>query len=609
MPESATGYSPLRLSSPSGLRLEANSNGSVRRFDCEAVSLGLFVGNEVEGGPANLYLRRRANPIEWAALLGPSSPTRFHLDAGGRLTGTGTWHGISYSLALVLARDKPVWFWHVHLEASEAQEVDLTYVQDVALASYGAVRLNEFYVAQYLDHTPLRHPQRGTMVATRQNQAVDGRFPWCLIGSLREGLAFATDAKQFHGLATRAGEPPVGLLADLPNRRLQHEHALVVIRDAPINLLPKSPVAAGFFGLYVPDHPEATAPPDVQKAADALGLPEAAPVEIKTRQTRRAAGTDTGVFADTGTLTDTGTLADTATLFSAAPLLRSLDLDTEELRKLFPPPWRHEETDKSGARLSFFHGPDRHVVLRAKELRVLRPHGHILRTGLHTTPDETALTSTVWMSGVFHSMVTQGHVSINRFLSTVHTYLGLFRSHGQRIFAEIGGQWQLLHVPSAFEMAPDACRWIYKHAAGVIQVRAAAEHEPQELTLSVEVLSGEPVRLLVSHHVALNDDDGSAPGAARWHRDGDTIVLVPAPDTDLSRRFPAGRFEIRALPGTQLEQVGGDELLVLDRHSRQQPFLCLVTAPAGATGFTIRGGLVPAEVPPPLRVDASGGLI
>ena len=104
MPESATGYSPLRLSSPSGLRLEANSNGSVRRFDCEAVSLGLFVGNEVEGGPANLYLRRRANPIEWTTLLGPSSPTRFHLDASGRLTGTGTWHGISYSLALVLAR-------------------------------------------------------------------------------------------------------------------------------------------------------------------------------------------------------------------------------------------------------------------------------------------------------------------------------------------------------------------------------------------------------------------------------------------------------------------------------------------------------------------------
>ena len=48
------------------------------------------------------------------------------------------------------------------------------------------------------------------------------------------------------------------------------------------------------------------------------------------------------------------------------------------------------------------------------------------------------------MSGVFHSMVTQGHVSINRLLSTAHSYLGLFRSHGQRVFVEIGGSWQLL---------------------------------------------------------------------------------------------------------------------------------------------------------------------
>src|SRR5256885_15156106 len=123
--------------------------------------------------------------------------------------------------------------------------------------------------------------------------------------------------------------------------------------------------------------------------------------------------------------------------------------------------------------------------MRAKELRVQRPHGHLLRTGRHTTPDESALTSTVWMNGVFHSMVTQGHVSINRFLSTTHTYLSLFRSHGQRVFAEIGGRWQLLNLPSAFEMTPDACRWIYRHDGGKIEVRAEAHHDPQELTLSI----------------------------------------------------------------------------------------------------------------------------
>src|SRR5262249_48176583 len=150
------------------------------------------------------------------------------------------------------------------------------------------------------------------------------------------------------------------------------------------------------------------------------------------------------------------------------------------LKTLFGTPWRHEEVDDRGNLLSFFYGADRHVVLRAKELRVLRPHGHILRSGLHTTPDETALTSTVWVSGVFHSMLTQGHVNINRLLSTVHSYLGLFRSHGQRVFAEIGGTWRLLDIPSAFEMTPEACLWVYRHDAGVIQIRSQAGSDPHE---------------------------------------------------------------------------------------------------------------------------------
>jgi cellobiose phosphorylase len=594
MPETNFPATPLRLTGTGGLSAEVNLNGSLRRLDRGPVALVLFVGNELDGGPANLYLRRRsAGPLAWTPLLGPASPTRFRLDpAGTRLIGVGTWQDINYSVVLALAAGAPAWFWHVHLEnaSATAQELDLTYAQDVALASYGAIRLNEYYVSQYLDHTPLRHPQQGFMVATRQNQAVDGRFPWCLVGSLREGHSFATDAKQFHELTARAGEPPNGLTGDLPSRRLQHEHAMVVIRDVPIRLEPKSHASAGFFGLYVENHPEATSPADVAQARAVLELPEA------------KLSPPSGITQPGVTPTQTG-VPDNRTLFSTAPLLQSLDLDPDNLRELFGTHWRHEERDEQGKLLSFFYALHCHVVLRPKELRVLRPHGHLLRTGHHTTPDEAALTSTVWMSGVFHSMVTQGHVSINRFLSTVHTYLSLFRSHGQRVFVEIDGQWQLLQVPSAFEITPQACRWIYRHAKGLLRVRAEARNDPQELTLSIETLAGPATRVLISHHVALNDDDGSAPGAARWRRDGDTIVLTPAPDTDLGRRFPQGNFTIAPLPGTRIQQVGGDELLFLDQRSRQQPFVCVVVAPAAELGLSLRAHLVPAEPTAPLQAD------
>ena len=592
MPAATLDSTPTRLNSPSGLRAELNVNGSLRRLDCEAITLSLFVGNEIEGGPTNIYLRRRTDKIEWTALLGPSSPTRFHTDpATGRLVGAGSWQGINYTLALTLSQSKPAWFWHVQLQSTsdKTQQVDLTYVQDIALASYGGIRLNEFYVSQYLDHTPLKHPKHGVMVATRQNQAADGRFPWSLIGSLREGHSFATDAKQFNGYTSRTGDAPPGLVDDLPNHRLQHEHAMVVVRDTPLALNPNSRVEAGFFGLYVADHRDATSDSDIQRVSEVLSLPEAAPV----------------TFAPAAGKND----PDTSTLFSSAPLLHTSNLDAEELRRFFASPWRHEEVDERGERLSFFYGPDRHVVLRAKEVSVQRPHGHLLRTGHHTTPDETALTSTTWMNGVFHSMLTQGHVSINRFLSTIHTYLGLFRSHGQRVFVETGGKWHLLDLPSAYEMSPEACRWLYRHAGGILQVRAEAHSDPQALTLSLEVLSGPPARFLISHHVALNDDDGNAPGAAIWRREGERIVLVPAPDTELGRRFPTGSFAITPGQGTKLQQVGGDELLFLDQRSRQQPFLCLVTEPATAVSLSIRGHLVPDGVDSPLLADPSVGLI
>lgn len=550
------------------LSTEFNPNGSLRRFQCGEVSLNLFVGSEMEGGPTNLYLRRHGPDRAATPLLGPNSPTHFALRSKETaLLGVGNWLGIRYSIALSLGADVPAWFWHVRLEntGTEPHELDLIYAQDIALAPYGSVRTNEYYVSQYIDHTPLSDRTHGHVIASRQNLAVEGRNPWCLIGSLRRAVAFATDAR---------------LRGELSARRLQHEHAMVVLQDAPLRLKPNGSVAAGFFGRYCDDHPEATSPADLERVPEILALAEAAAMTVEV-----AARADSKPVS----------------LFTSAPDLASADLSSDELRSLFPTPRRHEERDDRGVLLSFFHGADRHVVLRAKERLVLRPHGHVLRTGRHLTPDESALTSTSWMSGTFHSMVTQGHVSINRFLSTVRSYIGLFRSHGQKVFAEIDGAWQLLGVPSAFEMGPDVCRWIYRHAGGLIEVTAGARSDPHELTLSIDVRSGAACRFLISHHVALNGDDGSAPDAPRVSCDGDAIVIAPAAGTDLARRFPDGSFRIAPQSGTTLERAGGDELLFCDAQARGEPYICVITAPAKAATLHIQGRLVAETAAAPQR--------
>src|SRR5262245_10805823 len=106
-----------RLSGHEGLSAEINANGSLRRFDCGDISLLLFVGNELEGGATNLYLRRLGPSPECIPLLGPRSPTCFDMDTrSGRFAGSGTWQGIDYALELVLSKSATAWFWHVRLD-------------------------------------------------------------------------------------------------------------------------------------------------------------------------------------------------------------------------------------------------------------------------------------------------------------------------------------------------------------------------------------------------------------------------------------------------------------------------------------------------------------
>src|SRR5262249_40136730 len=138
------------------------------------------------------------------------------------------------------------------------------------------VRLNEYYVSQYIDFTPLQHAARGSVLAVRQNLAVDGRHPWLVIGALGNGVSYATDALQLHGLAARAALPASGLsAATLPGTRLQHERARAVIQAAPARLAAGASAARGFFAWLETDHGSASPPADLVFVDRALALPEA----------------------------------------------------------------------------------------------------------------------------------------------------------------------------------------------------------------------------------------------------------------------------------------------------------------------------------------------
>jgi len=569
---------PLRLTNAAGLSLELNRDGGVRDIRFGGLAVSLFMGNGMEPSPANIWLRLHRGAKALAVpLLGPQSPLRRQASSEG-FAASGEWQGVHVELRLALAEDRPAWCWQVRLGNRSREELraDLIFGQDLALASYGAVRLNEHYVSHYIDLSGWQHAPCGWVVAARQNLAQAGRHPWAVVGSLRRGVSFATDGLQLYGLAQRLGGLPSGVSNGLPGQRLQHEHALAAVQDEIVAIAPGASWTGGFFVALQADHPLATSAEDLSAVDTALSW--AASLEMPPSGPAGEAGG--------------------ATLFATAPTLECRDLDEAEQLRLFGAARRHEERE-GGELLSFFRGENAHVVLRAKEARTQRPHGHILRTGQARVPEESSLTSTVWMSGVFHSMVTQGHVSINRFLSTQHSWLGLFRSHGLRLFAQVDGSWQLLGVPSAFEMRPDSCRWIYRHARGLIEVVSGAETGRNALSLRARVLDGPGVAWLSTLHLALGGDDGNSATPVAWRVQGKEVFVGVPEGSELHARFPGRGFAVVMLEDAA---VRSDGRLFTDGRPRGLPFLCLESEASSSFGLELSGRLVPGAPPLPAPI-------
>lgn len=570
-----------------GLRVTLNANAALARIDHADITLTLYRGNVMESGVSNLWLRRLDGGTRHLPLLGPASGGAIEDDAQG-YTLRGRWQDIAWRVSLRLARAAPTWFWHVTLEnlGDAPAELDLMHAQDLGLGQYGFLRTNEYYASQYLDHAPFRHARHGWCLATRQNLPMGGRHPWCLLASLGEAVSYATDALQFHGYASRAGDTPPALRVGLPGTRLQHEHGLPALQDAAFTLAPGARVTRGFVACFDPHHPAASAAEDLARLDAALALPEAQPP--------RAASP----------LPPAHPLP--VTYFTSAARFAARDVAPAEFDARYGAPLIVEATHDT--RRASFHADEVHLVMRAKELDVQRAHAQILHTGNALVPDEAALTTTAWMGGVFNSLLTQGHVGINRLLSSARGYLGLFHSLGQRLFvATAGGPWRLLDAPSAWAVTPRGCTWFYDDGEHRVEVSTRVATDSHVIEFAVEVARGAPLALLLSHHVALDDDDGADAGPADVSVAGDEVVLRAHPGSAVGARFGARGFRLRALDGTPLARVGGDELLFDDGRSRAAPYLCLVTAPLTRARFAYTGELIDAERVPAALVGGERG--
>jgi cellobiose phosphorylase len=531
----------LNIESPTGLTVSFLDNGLIERIDAGPIRVSLNVASPLGQLGANLYLRKRKPPCEYKVLLGPQSNSLFAI-AGSCFIAEGSWDHLNYVCKLQLSENGLGWLWTIELcnASDSAVDLDLIYVQDAGLVPSANARANEYYVSQYLERRVLVDRKYGSVICCRQNIKGPTGNPYLMLASKNSALTACVDGMQFYGNTFRTTGIPEGVLAAELTGEYSGEMSILALQELPFTLPANGTHRSVFVASYLPDHPQATTEDDLKRLPDIM---QESLCEARTQ-----------ISVDL--------LTPVQNKICASPLFPADDLSAEELDQFFGTERRHAEEEK-GRLLSFFCNGNKHVVLRAKEAIVDRPHAHIMQAHAAFVPDEKIMTTTSYMYGVFNSHVAQGNSNFNRLLSVSSSQFNLAAQTGQRILVEVDGQEFLLGVPSAFEIGLNHCRWIYKHGECCFQVRTWTSKKVAQINMDFKVLRGDPISILISNQ--FDRDNGWT--VAR-EKDADEFVAYPRAESMVAGKFPQAQFRILINGEAKEYLVSGDEALYDDGQSR-----------------------------------------
>jgi 1,2-beta-oligoglucan phosphorylase len=577
-----------RITNPSGLWLSVLPNGCVFAIEHQhergRTLINQVQGSPLDGGIARLYLRIRGPEPAVAETVGPGAKVRFGATAD-RFTWDSETSSVRHHVSLWLHPQHQLWLWRLDVANTRAEPVtcDAILVQDVGLGDRGFLMNNEAYASQYIDHHVARHPRCGLVVMSRQNLKQSSGHPWVAHGCFEGASGFATDAMQLLGPHHRdSGEIDPRL--DLPSERLQHEVACPTIQSPTVTLEPGGQAAWTFFGLFEPNHADASSDADLSKidqaqhALDDFAARPMAPCE-RVR----------------------------SLLQDAAPVVAD-SLDEATVAERYPER-AHEE--RTGGRLLSFFTPDsihnRHVVLRDKERMVARRHGTILRSGQGMLLDATTLCATCWMHGVFAALLTIGNTAFHKLFSAARDPYNIIRSSGLRILIDAGAGWRLLAVPSAFETGLSDCRWIYRLEGHTVTVRALASGDDPAMQWRIAV-EGKPCRFLVFGHLVLGERELDHAGRIEIDAAIARFTFRPDPSSLWGQRYPDAVYHLVTGTPDAIEAIGGDELLYADARPRGGAYVAMRTRATTELRFAVVGSLTDPAVAERLAAKYARGV-
>ncbi|MDY0252792.1 MAG: hypothetical protein RBR30_00120 [Tenuifilaceae bacterium] len=507
----------MEIKNSLGLNFHFLNNGAVRSIEVDPIRISLKKNTPFSKSGANIYLRKKRKPFEYTALTGPESNSVFGF-VKNKFIAKGSWNGIEYLCILHLSTKSLSWQWSVEITntSSNNAELDIFYVQDVGLKTQSDGLVNEYYVSQYIERLILEDHKYGKVVCCRQNMNESNGHPWLMVACKDGAVSACTDGMQFCGKTYRATRIPEGLANQILGGEYAGESSIIALQTQPINLKPGKTNRTVFFAKYLANHPKATSSEDLKLLPSLM-------MEFDDDNTTSI--NPDGKFQPKN-------------IFNTSPILLADDLTDEELTHFFGKGRAHLEVIKDQT-LSFFSDDKNHIVLKAKELMVDRPHGHIMQAKTGLVPDENIMSTNTFAYGVFNSHLTQGNTNFNILLSVCSSQFNTAIETGQRIFVRIDGKSYLLGVPSAYEIGLNHSRWIYKFGSQTFQVRSWTSKTAPQVNLDFKVIQGDKVDLLITHHFDEANGWQVSTGLS-----GREFIVKPKTESLIASKFPNAQFRI-----------------------------------------------------------------
>ena len=496
--------------------------GDIYEFGNGYMMVNQFMGNMTDGAISNIYLRiHKSDGVAVYPLRGKASNAVMRKNAD-KLCFESEAEGISCKVEFI-PNSENLWFWNVTLEGT-GTECDLVYVQDTGVGDKGAIANNILYVSQYLDHKIMEN-EWGYVIGSRQNMSQGNKYPYLQQGCLGKSVVgYATDAMQIYTRKSKLTHIPEGLYqANLANDKYQYELACVALQTEKFALNGKE--TACFYGYFTQDHPEKTETiSEQQMITDAWkAISEEAAEEV----------VEAIPFKD---------------MFGAA--YSSAAFTKEEVDALFPNKKLEEYAEDE--LLSFFVDGHRHVALQQKEVRMERPHGHILM-GLQPADrlDKEILTATTYMYGVFCAQAVIGNTDSNPLFTATKGLLNLHHEYGVRIYAKLDGKYALLTMPAAYEIGLNFNKWYYKIEDDVVTITTFMTAENNALVVNAKSAQNKNYEFLITMSLALGT--GGTGENAQLQTIDNGISLKPSvnkpsmglyPDLEYYITFPENNVEI-----------------------------------------------------------------